>query len=148
MSVQRTTASSRRQASYADFFSPIDAGNWVDCPFFSGIVCSRNSSVNSKCADVTCTEKLQYRFDTSGDRNQAFRMGIPSQVARLILREHLFRPITGKLLSIGRQTVHLTPRQATALLETELGIQLDVDPLNLEVDTSTRSGRTRGLISD
>jgi SAM-dependent methyltransferase len=75
-------------------------------------------------------------------------MGIPSQVARLILREHLYRPITGKLLSIGRQTVHLTPRQAKALVEAELGIRLDVDPLTLEVDTSTRGARERGLISD
>jgi SAM-dependent methyltransferase len=75
-------------------------------------------------------------------------MGIPSQVARLILREHAFRPITGKLLSIGRQTVHLTPRQAKAMVEAELGIQLDVDPLSLEVDTSTREARDRGFISD
>jgi len=75
-------------------------------------------------------------------------MGIPSQVARLILREHMFRPITGQLLSIGRQTVHLTPRQAKALVEAELGIQLDVDPKGLELDTSTRGARNRGLISD
>jgi SAM-dependent methyltransferase len=108
-------------------------------------MCSRISSVNSKCADVSCAEA---RFDTSGDRNQAFRMGIPSQVARLILREHLFRPITGKLLSIGRQTVHLTPRQAKTLVEAELGIRLDVDPLDLEIDTSTRGARDHGLISD
>src|SRR5580658_8091288 len=121
------------------------SANWMDCSFFCGIMCSRISSVNSKCADVSCAEA---RFDTSGDRNQAFRMGIPSQVARLILREHLFRPITGKLLSIGRQTVHLTPRQAKTLVEAELGIRLDVDPLDLEIDTSTRGARDRGLISD
>ena len=140
-----------RHASYAAHFLAsryLVRANLVDCSFFSGIVCKRNSNVNSKCADVTCAEELQYKFDTSSDRSQAFRMGIPSQVARLILREHLFRPITGKLLSIGRQTVHLTPQQAKALVEAELGIQLDVDALNLEVDTSTRSGRARGLISD
>lgn len=75
-------------------------------------------------------------------------MAIPSQVARLILREHKFRPITGKLLSIGRQTVFLTPPQAISLVQTELGIQLDIDPLRLEIDVSTRASRGRGLISD
>ena len=75
-------------------------------------------------------------------------MGIPNQVARLLLREHRFRPITGKLLSIGRQSVNLTPRQAISVVETELGTQLDVDPLSLEIDTSTRGARDRGFISD
>jgi len=75
-------------------------------------------------------------------------MGIPSQVARLILREHRFRPITGRLLSIGKQIVHLTPEQAISLVETELGTRLDIDPLGVEADTSTRSSQGRNLISD
>jgi SAM-dependent methyltransferase len=75
-------------------------------------------------------------------------MGIPSQVARAILREHRFRPITGKLLSVGKQTVQLTPRQAIALIEAELGIRLDVDPSQLEVDKWTRGAENRNLISD
>src|SRR5580693_4562283 len=73
---------------------------------------------------------------------------MPNQVARLLLREHRFRPITGKLLSIGRQSVNLTPRQAISVVETELGTRLDVDPLSLEIDTSTRGARDRGFISD
>ena len=75
-------------------------------------------------------------------------MAIPSQVARLILREHRFRPITGKLLTIGRQTVFLTPSQAISLVQTELGTQIDVDPSDLEIDVSTRASRGRGYISD
>ena len=63
------------------------------------------------------------------------------------MRKHRFRPITGKLLSVGRQTVFLTPRQAVALVESELGTRRDVDIANLEIDTSTRGGRNRGLIS-
>ena len=72
-------------------------------------------------------------------RLEALYVGIPNQVARLLMREHLFRPITGKLLSIGRQSVNLTPRQAISVVETELGTRLDVDPLSLEIDTSTRA---------
>jgi SAM-dependent methyltransferase len=75
-------------------------------------------------------------------------MGIPSQVARLILREHRFRPIAGQLLSIGRQIVHLTPEQAISLVSAELGTRLDIDPHSIEVDTSTRSSQGRNLISD
>ena len=75
-------------------------------------------------------------------------MGIPSQIARLILREHRFRPIKGQLLSIGRQIIHLTPERAISLVELELGKRLDIDPLSVEIDTSTRSSRGRNLISD
>jgi SAM-dependent methyltransferase len=75
-------------------------------------------------------------------------MGLSSHAARLIVREHRFRPITGKLLSVGRQTVLLTPQQAVALVQAELGTRPNVDPSNLEIDTVTRGGRNRGLISD
>src|ERR1700756_864460 len=75
-------------------------------------------------------------------------MGLSSQAARLIVREHRFRPITGKLLSVGRQTIFLTPPQAVALVEAELGTRRDVDIANLEIDTSTRGARERGFISD
>jgi SAM-dependent methyltransferase len=75
-------------------------------------------------------------------------MGIPSQVARVILREHRFRPITGRLLSVGKQTVQLTPHQAISLIKAELGIRLDVDPSKLEVDRWTRGAENRNLISD
>jgi len=64
------------------------------------------------------------------------------------LREHRFRPISGRLLSIGRQTVYLTPRQAISLVESELGNRLDVDPRQLELGTSTRAAKDHGLISD
>jgi SAM-dependent methyltransferase len=75
-------------------------------------------------------------------------MGIPSQIARLILREHLFRPITGKLLSIGRQTVYLTPSQAVALVQAELGIKPDIDTDSIDIDQSTRASHNRGFITD
>jgi hypothetical protein len=75
-------------------------------------------------------------------------MGLSSQVARIILREHRFRPITGKLLSIGKQTIFITPEQALALIQTELGIKSEVDPRSLEIDTSTRAAGHKCYISD
>jgi hypothetical protein len=32
-------------------------------------------------------------------------MGIPAPLAELILSEHIYRPLTGRLLSLGRQTI-------------------------------------------
>jgi hypothetical protein len=75
-------------------------------------------------------------------------MGIPSQIARLILREHRLRPITRKFLSIGRQTVYLTPSQAVALVQAELGIKSHVNADCIEIDQSTRASNERGFISD
>jgi SAM-dependent methyltransferase len=75
-------------------------------------------------------------------------MGITSQLATLILREHRFRPITGKLLSIGRQTVYLTAEEAAALVEEELGISPRVSPSAIALDTSTRGAAGQPLISD
>jgi hypothetical protein len=75
-------------------------------------------------------------------------MGIPSQVARVILREHRFRPITGRFLSVGRQIVQLTPQQAISLVEAELGHRLEVDPAGVEIDRWTRGSEGRNLISD
>lgn len=71
------------------------------------------------------------------------RMGIPSQIARLLLREHRYKPIAGSFLAIGRQTVALTPAQALALVETELGIRPPVCAADLETDTSTRASTGR-----
>jgi SAM-dependent methyltransferase len=70
-------------------------------------------------------------------------MGLFSQLAVLLLREHRHRPITGSILSIGRQTIFFSPEQAAALVERELGAAA-VRRTDLEIDTQTRgSGRGR-----
>jgi SAM-dependent methyltransferase len=75
-------------------------------------------------------------------------MGIPSQLATIILREHRHRPITGKLLSIARQTVYLKPDEAVALVERELGRRPNVEPQSLEIDQDTRGAYRGQLITD
>jgi len=75
-------------------------------------------------------------------------MGIPSQFARAILREHRYRPITGALLSISRQTVYLNPEQACDLVREELGTPPRVQSQGLELDVWTRGAQAKRFISD
>jgi SAM-dependent methyltransferase len=75
-------------------------------------------------------------------------MGIPSQFARIILREHRYRPIAGVILSIARQTVYLTAEQASELVEYELGQRPAHQPSTLEFDRQTRGSHGRQLITD
>lgn len=77
-------------------------------------------------------------------------MGIMVPIARAILREHLFRPITGSMLLIGRQTVPLTVPEAKALLkEAGVPVRADFNPDKPGVlDTTTRIGKNLNYISD
>jgi SAM-dependent methyltransferase len=72
-------------------------------------------------------------------------MAITRHVATFIVREHKFRPIVGDVLLIGRQTVHLTEREAVTLLQRE-GVPIRPGYLQ-ELDNSTIS-RERGFLSD
>ena len=49
-------------------------------------------------------------------------MGISVQIARLLLREHRYKPIIGNLLCIGKQTVELTVAQALSIIEWSLAL--------------------------
>lgn len=44
-------------------------------------------------------------------------MGIGSDLAEAIVREHSYKPLYGDVLQIGRQTVYLTPKAAIEMLE-------------------------------
>lgn len=72
-------------------------------------------------------------------------MGIMIPVVRALLREHKRRPLTGRGLLIGRQTVPLTIQEARELLAEE-----GIDCINDQpaLDTFTRFGRDRGFVSD
>ncbi|MBK8476484.1 MAG: hypothetical protein IPL39_09205 [Opitutaceae bacterium] len=73
-------------------------------------------------------------------------MGLTRQIARAMLREHRFQPITGRVLTIGRQTIYLTPEELLKLLDEE-GIAPRPDsPLTL--DTQTVHGKGRGFVTD
>jgi SAM-dependent methyltransferase len=75
-------------------------------------------------------------------------LGIASQIARLLLREHRYRSITGELLVIGKQTVELSAAQALSVVDTELGAPSDVIVSDVETDASTRAGMNKDYITD
>jgi hypothetical protein len=74
-------------------------------------------------------------------------MGIGRDLAEAIIHEHTFRPLTGDVVTIGRQTVYLTPRKATDLVA-DHGIAIDPD-IRVDIDKSTlNKNSTAQLISD
>lgn len=76
-------------------------------------------------------------------------MLVPS-LARMIVREHKFKPITGTLLCLGRQTIAMTYGQALELFEQE-GWKVSPEILRntgVEVDSNTRMGKGTEFISD
>ncbi len=81
-------------------------------------------------------------------------MGIPRMIARAIVQEHKYKPITGSGLLIGRQTMPFTIDEAIALVESE-----GVTPrksllsraknfLSNATDDETRYGKGHGVIKD
>jgi SAM-dependent methyltransferase len=78
-------------------------------------------------------------------------MIVPS-LAKMLIREHMFRPITGKVLCLGRQTIAMTLDEATAIFKDE-GISIPhgvIEEARKDLnDTMTRSGKyKKNLITD
>lgn len=77
-------------------------------------------------------------------------MGISIHVAETIVREHAFRPIVGKVVLLGQQTMFFTPMDAIALLD-KCGVQpsvKDVSQLLIDESTLGASGGKKGFIKD
>lgn len=72
-------------------------------------------------------------------------MAITRHLAELVLAEHRFRGISGKVLMLGRQTVFMTPDQAQALVE-RCGVTLRADA-KIDYDKMPY-GREKRFISD
>jgi hypothetical protein len=77
-------------------------------------------------------------------------VGLNRHHIEMLAREHLYRPIRGDVLMIGRQTVYLSPDE---LIETLHGIGVDVrgaGVAKIELDRSTlnRAGARDDLVSD
>jgi len=73
-------------------------------------------------------------------------MGIPSNMAQILLREHNYCAFAGDLLSIARQTVYLHPASAIALVKHECG-KLNVGHF-IESDDATRGSADQDYITD
>ena len=71
-------------------------------------------------------------------------------LARMIVREHLYRPIRGKILTLGRQTVGMTYEQYIELLHQEGFFPDDelLEEITISRDQKTRYGKGSVYISD
>jgi hypothetical protein len=78
-------------------------------------------------------------------------MGLGVHITEAIIREHLYRPITGDVVLVGRQTVHM-PLDNIVLLMRRLGVKLTDDAIaSVEIDQATRHVTNYGatnLITD
>ena len=71
-------------------------------------------------------------------------------LARLIIREHLYKPIQGNVLTLGRQTIAMTYEQLIELSQQEgfLISEDDLKRITVSQDQKTRFGKGTGYISD
>lgn len=75
-------------------------------------------------------------------------MGISREVAEVIVREHAFKPLHGKVVLLGHQTMFFSPAEAIELM-TQCGVTpTETDPARLELDNSTRQSKEGGYIKD
>ena len=77
-------------------------------------------------------------------------MGMGKHLIEAVVREHLYKPIAGDVLLIGRQTVYLSPDELVRTIR-EHGVSLQVDPSSIEVDQTTldrRRGYGERLVND
>jgi hypothetical protein len=68
-------------------------------------------------------------------------MGIAPYVAEAIIREHQFKPITGTVLLLGRQTMFFSPEDALKMMRVHRVDLPTISPDEIEIDRQTlRSG--------
>ena len=77
-------------------------------------------------------------------------LAIPEMIARAILQEHLYRPISGAGMLIGRQTMPYGVNHAVRFLREEgVALRPDIDITSKDlIDTTTRHGAGHNYISD
>lgn len=75
---------------------------------------------------------------------------IVSSIARMLIREHLYKPITGKVLTLGRQTIAMTYEEVLEVMRQEgyFPSQNVLERTKIEYDQSTRVGEGYNFLSD
>ena len=70
-------------------------------------------------------------------------MGLGYECVEAIVREHKYRPITGNVIIVGRQTVYFTPEQILKLLREHCVDVEGVQSADLDIDLSTTNRHYR-----
>jgi SAM-dependent methyltransferase len=73
-------------------------------------------------------------------------MGLLPQIGQFIIREHLYKAITGRILTIGRQTIHITPEHLKIFLEQQ-GLPAP-PPEKIAIDVSTSHATMNRFVDD
>lgn len=71
-------------------------------------------------------------------------------LARMLIREHIYRPIKGRVLTLGRQTISMTYEQFIELLKQEnfpIAGQI-LEDVKIKYDNQTRAGKETNFIRD
>ncbi|NQV00086.1 MAG: class I SAM-dependent methyltransferase, partial [Parcubacteria group bacterium] len=77
-------------------------------------------------------------------------MSISPTLAKIIIQEHIHRPIKGNVLCLGRQTILMTHREAVNLIRNQ-GCEISKKDIKITrslKDSGTRSGKDKEYISD
>ena len=77
-------------------------------------------------------------------------MGLLPTLARILICEHIYKPINGKVLCLGRQTIPFTHKEAVELISQEgyhIPSSVIAETARFE-DRNTRTGKGKGYISD
>lgn len=75
---------------------------------------------------------------------------ISPSLARMLAQEHSYRPLTGTVLTLGRQAVSMTPAEAVEILRAE-GVQIPTSAIEATremIETRTRFAAGKGWITD
>src|SRR6266853_775649 len=99
-------------------------------------------------ASCFCWESLCWQGLLAGWHEVAFAMGIAPYLAAAIIREHRFRPITGDVLLLGRQTMHFSPEDAANMIRTEGLVPATLAPDDDLLDRRTVSAHGKRYIRD
>ena len=77
-------------------------------------------------------------------------MSIDSSIAKILIREHCYKPITGRVLTLGRQTIAMTYEEALGVMAKEGYVppQNVTENIHTEYDQNTRVGKGSNYVSD
>ena len=73
---------------------------------------------------------------------------ITKTLAKLLINEHKYKPITGNVLTLGRQSIRFREEELAAFFQKELGTVVNRGPSTMHDDTNTELGKRYGSVSD
>jgi len=73
---------------------------------------------------------------------------ITKTLAKLLIHEHKYKPISGNVLQLGRQSINFNEAELAAFFQKELGAIVNRDSSSRNDDLYSEIGKHGGLVSD